>query len=253
MQLEDGLIRVEELNKRTGWSRRQPRSGRWFQKPEAGGQGGQGGGRGNPQRRKRSRRQRTWPIRDSKVRPPTTPVAAASNSSSNSITISSNSSTSRSISSSNATSSSSSSSSSSTSTSTSITSGISDSSPRSTPGKGGPSRACFRYGQPGYFLSLYRAVPPVLPPNTPPPQMHTRVPMTSTLITGLLRESTALRLVADLYCRYIKLAPAPLNTHGPPAFPESSWCSVTDHATLAQFAPPGKSSAQSAGVRQNVI
>ena len=47
-------------------------------------------------------------------------------------------------------------------------------------------------------------------------------------------------------------APAPPDPHGPPVPSESSWSSFTDQATLAQFAPPGKSRVPSASVEGNI-
>ena len=92
----------------------------------------------------------------------------------------------------------------------------------------GSSRVCFRCGEHGHFLSECRAVPPTRSPD----------PYTGAQAATYLDEDYA----------YFgsgppppQSAPAPPDQHGPPVPSESSWGSFSEQATLAQFAPPGKS------------
>ena len=92
----------------------------------------------------------------------------------------------------------------------------------------GPSRVCFRCGKHGHFLSECRAVPPTRFPG----------PYTGAQATTYLDED-----YADFGSGPppSQSAPAPPDQHGPPVPSESSWSSFSEQATLAQFAPPGKS------------
>ena len=93
---------------------------------------------------------------------------------------------------------------------------------------GGPSRVCFRCGKHGHFLSECRAVPPTRFPD----------PYTGAQAATYLDED---------YVDFgsgpppSQSTPAPPDQHGPPVPSESSWSSFSEQATLAQFAPPGKS------------
>ena len=99
----------------------------------------------------------------------------------------------------------------------------------------GPSRVCFRCGKHGHFLSECRAVPPTRFPN----------PHTGAQAATYLDED---------YTEFgsgpppSQSTPAPPDPHGPPVPSESSWRSFSEQATLAQFAPPGKSHVPSESV-----
>ena len=92
----------------------------------------------------------------------------------------------------------------------------------------GPSRVCFRCGKHGHFLSECRAVPP----------------------TGFPHPYTGAQAVTYSYSEDCadfgsgpppsQSAPAPPDPHGPPVPNKSSSSSFTEQATLAQFVPPGK-------------
>ena len=92
----------------------------------------------------------------------------------------------------------------------------------------GPSRVCFRCGTHGHFLSECRAVPPTRFPD----------PYTGAQATIYLDED-----YADFGSGppLLQSTPAPADPHGPPFLSESSWSFYSEQATLAQFAPPGKS------------
>ena len=91
-----------------------------------------------------------------------------------------------------------------------------------------PSRVCFRCGKHGHFLSECRAV---LPTRFPDPY------------TG----AQAATYLDEDYTDFgsgpppSQATPAPPDPYGPPVPSESSWSSFSEQATLAQFAPPGKS------------
>ena len=92
----------------------------------------------------------------------------------------------------------------------------------------GPSCVCFRCSKHGHFLSECRAVAPTRFPD----------PYTGAQAATYLDED---------YANFgsgpppSQSAPAPPDQHGPPVPSESSWSSFSEQATLAQFAPPGKS------------
>ena len=92
----------------------------------------------------------------------------------------------------------------------------------------GPSRVCFRCGKHGHFLSECRAVPPTRFPD----------PYTGAQAATYLDED-----YADFGSGPppSQSTPAPPDLHGSPVPSESSWSSFNEQATLAQFAPPGKS------------
>ena len=92
----------------------------------------------------------------------------------------------------------------------------------------GPSRACFRCGEHGHFLSECRAVPP------------TRFP------GPYVGAQAATYSYSEDYADFggnpppSQSAPAPPDLHGPPVPSVTSSSSFSEQATLAQFSPPGK-------------
>ena len=93
----------------------------------------------------------------------------------------------------------------------------------------GPSRVCLRCGKHGHFLLECRAVPPTRSPD----------PYTGAQAAAYLYYEDC----ADFGSSSppSQSAPAPPDLHGAPDPSESSWSSSSEQATLAQFAPPGKS------------
>ena len=93
----------------------------------------------------------------------------------------------------------------------------------------GPSRVCFRCGKHGHFLSECRAVPPT---RFPDPYMGAQAANYS---------------YSEDYVDFgsgpppSQSTPAPPDLHGSPVPSESFWSPFSEQATLAQFAPPGKS------------
>ena len=93
----------------------------------------------------------------------------------------------------------------------------------------GPSSVCFRCGKLGHFLSECRAVPPTSFPD----------PYTGAQAATYFHSEDYADFGSGL--PQSQSAPAPPDPRKPPVRPESSWSSFSEQATLAQFAPPGKS------------
>ena len=93
----------------------------------------------------------------------------------------------------------------------------------------GPSRVCFRCDKHGHFLSECRAVPPT---RFPDPYKGAQA-VTYTYSEDYVNFGSGRPPSQS--------TPAPPDQHGPPVPSESSWSSFSEEATLAQFAPPGKS------------
>ena len=103
---------------------------------------------------------------------------------------------------------------------------------------------CFRCCRHGNFLSECRAVPPTS--NTHLPDPYAGVQAATYSYSGDYADYESESPPSS------QSAPAPPDSHGPPVPSESSSSCFTDHATLAQFAPPSKSRVPSASVEGNI-
>ena len=92
----------------------------------------------------------------------------------------------------------------------------------------GPSRVCFRCGQPGHFYTKCRAVPPA-PFSTP---QHGQQANYSATSPGDYASSSE---------EYGDQMPTPPVPQGTPAPSDSSWSFSTERAVMTQFCPPGES------------
>ena len=104
------------------------------------------------------------------------------------------------------------------------------------PGGWGPSRVCFRCGQPGHFYAECRAVPPA-PLNACPPAPY----ITSQHDQQVNYSVTSPGDCASSSGEHGHLMPTPPAPHGTPAPSDSSWSFSTDRAVMTQFCPPGES------------
>ena len=100
----------------------------------------------------------------------------------------------------------------------------------------GPSRVCFRCGQPGHFYTECRAVPPA-PLNACPPApyntpQHDQQANYSATSPGDYASSS------EEYGHQMPTPPAPQGTSAPS---DSSWSFSTERAVMTQFCPPGES------------
>ena len=93
---------------------------------------------------------------------------------------------------------------------------------------GGPSRVCFRCGQPGHLYAECRAVPPA-PYITPQDDQQANYSSTS---PGDYASSSG---------EHRHLMPTPPAPQGTPASSDSSWSFSTERAMMTQFCPPGES------------
>ena len=92
----------------------------------------------------------------------------------------------------------------------------------------GPSRVCFRWGQPGHFYAECRAVPPV-PYITPQDGQHANYSSTS---PGDYASSSG---------EHRHLMPTPQAPQATPASSDSSCSFSTERAVMTQFCPQGES------------
>ena len=109
--------------------------------------------------------------------------------------------------------------------------------PSGHPGGWGPSRVCFRSGQPRHFYAECRAIPPA-PLKTWSPAPYTTPQGDPQANYSSISPGDCASSSGGEYRQQIPTPPAP---HGPPAPSDSSWSFSTDRAVMTLFCPPGES------------
>ena len=116
------------------------------------------------------------------------------------------------------------------------------------PGGWGPSRVCFRCGQPGHFYAECRAIPPA-PLNTCPPASYT----TPQGDQQANYSATSPGDYASSSGEHGHLLPTPPAPHEPAALSDSSWSFSTDRTVMPQFRPSGESAYPSGTVSSSSV
>ena len=107
----------------------------------------------------------------------------------------------------------------------------------------GPSRVCFRCGQPGHVYAECRTIPPVAL-NTCPPTPYTAPQGDQQAKYSAISPGNYAFSLGE-HVQQMPTLPAP---HGPPVPFDLSWGFSTDRAVMTQFCPPGESVSSSGSV-----